>query len=143
MAKLFWMFSTSLDAMLAKVFESVLCLCCLDVDECLAANGGCDHTCQNSAGSFQCFCRRGFRLDEDRQSCIREYRHQKQQTTWQTFLVAMQKTSCVPSYSVQIVTVVLRFIRAGCTALENKVLVNLINLVARNSSFTLKSNQNC
>ncbi len=46
---------------------------CLDVDECLAANGGCDHTCQNSAGSFQCFCRRGFRLDDDRQSCIREY----------------------------------------------------------------------
>lgn len=45
---------------------------CVDVDECLAANGGCDHTCQNNAGSFQCFCRRGFRLDEDRQSCIRE-----------------------------------------------------------------------
>lgn len=62
-----------LDAPLAKVFQSVLCSCRLDVDECLAANGGCDHTCQNSAGSFQCFCRRGFRLDEDRQSCIREY----------------------------------------------------------------------
>lgn len=74
---LLWFFSTSpLNA--AKVFESVSCLCCLDVDECLAANGGCDHTCQNSAGSFQCFCRRGFRLDEDRQSCIREY----QQSCW-------------------------------------------------------------
>lgn len=46
---------------------------CSDVDECLAVNGGCEHTCQNSAGSFHCSCRRGFRLDEDRQSCAREY----------------------------------------------------------------------
>uniref|UniRef100_A0A4W5RT32 EGF-like domain-containing protein n=1 Tax=Hucho hucho TaxID=62062 RepID=A0A4W5RT32_9TELE len=44
-------------------------VCCVDVDDCLAANGGCDHTCQNTAGSFQCFCRQGFRLDEDRRSC--------------------------------------------------------------------------
>lgn len=51
---------------------SVLLRLCSDVDECLAVNGGCEHTCQNGAGSFQCFCRRGFRLDEDRQSCIRE-----------------------------------------------------------------------
>lgn len=47
-------------------------MCCVDVDECLVANGGCDHTCQNTAGSFQCFCRQGFRLDEDRRSCERE-----------------------------------------------------------------------
>lgn len=52
---------------------SLLRLFCPDVDECLAANGGCDHTCQNTAGSFQCFCLQGYRLDEDRLSCMREY----------------------------------------------------------------------
>lgn len=43
-----------------------------DIDECLAENGGCDHRCQNSAGSFQCYCKRGYRLDEDRRSCVCE-----------------------------------------------------------------------
>lgn len=47
--------------------------CCLDVDECLSDNGGCEHTCQNTAGSYHCFCEFGNRLAEDRHSCIRKY----------------------------------------------------------------------
>lgn len=45
----------------------------IDVDECMSDSGGCDHTCQNTAGSYQCFCHRGHRLAEDKHSCIREF----------------------------------------------------------------------
>lgn len=44
--------------------------CFVDVDECSANNGGCEHTCQNLPGSFQCGCDIGHKLDEDRRSCI-------------------------------------------------------------------------
>ncbi|XP_035691421.1 signal peptide, CUB and EGF-like domain-containing protein 2 [Branchiostoma floridae] len=42
---------------------------CSDIDECLNANGGCDHACTNTAGSFYCSCVAGFTLNEDRFSC--------------------------------------------------------------------------
>ena len=35
---------------------------CLDVDECARNNGGCDHTCTNTAGSYACSCRAGYLL---------------------------------------------------------------------------------
>lgn len=44
--------------------------CFLDVDECSSNNGGCEHACQNQLGSFQCGCEIGYKLDEDRRSCI-------------------------------------------------------------------------
>ena len=43
-----------------------------DVDECASGRGGCEHHCTNLAGSFQCSCEAGFRLDEDRRGCARE-----------------------------------------------------------------------
>eukprot|EP00058_Branchiostoma_floridae_P021004 XP_002606494.1 hypothetical protein BRAFLDRAFT_91924 [Branchiostoma floridae] len=42
---------------------------CSDIDECLNANGGCDHACTNTAGSFYCSCVAGFTLNEDRFFC--------------------------------------------------------------------------
>ncbi|KAI8480409.1 hypothetical protein Bbelb_418670 [Branchiostoma belcheri] len=42
---------------------------CNDIDECSAANGGCDHVCTNTMGSFQCSCAAGFTLNVDRLSC--------------------------------------------------------------------------
>ncbi|CAH1777824.1 unnamed protein product, partial [Owenia fusiformis] len=35
---------------------------CTDIDECSIRNGGCDHTCANTAGSYACSCRSGYRL---------------------------------------------------------------------------------
>ncbi|XP_078664090.1 E-selectin-like [Branchiostoma floridae x Branchiostoma belcheri] len=42
---------------------------CNDIDECSATNGGCDHVCTNTLGSFQCSCVDGFNLNADGHSC--------------------------------------------------------------------------
>ena len=41
----------------------------LDVVECFTDNGGCEHTCNNTLGSFTCSCRNGYELDTDDQGC--------------------------------------------------------------------------
>lgn len=40
-----------------------------DIDECQASNGGCDHFCKNTVGSFDCSCKKGFKLLTDEKSC--------------------------------------------------------------------------
>ena len=42
---------------------------CSDVDECSIANGGCEHECINTEGSFYCDCRGGHELMSDNQTC--------------------------------------------------------------------------
>ena len=42
----------------------------LDVDECKEGNGGCDHTCTNTEGSFECTCNDGYVNNEkDKTKC--------------------------------------------------------------------------
>ena len=41
----------------------------LDVNECTVNNGGCEHTCHNTHGSFYCTCNSGFVLLEDKKGC--------------------------------------------------------------------------
>ncbi|XP_060534565.1 protein tolkin-like [Cylas formicarius] len=41
----------------------------IDHDECSVQNGGCDHDCTNTLGSFYCTCRTGFVLHENGRSC--------------------------------------------------------------------------
>jgi len=48
--------------------------CLADVNECALENGGCQHRCINSAGSFRCLCNTGFVLQPDGKSC----RHQSE-----------------------------------------------------------------
>ena len=43
-----------------------------DIDECQIQNGGCQHTCRNSQGSYQCDCPTGERLHTDGRTCIRK-----------------------------------------------------------------------
>ena len=38
---------------------------CVDINECLVANGGCATNCVNLAGSFRCGCGAGYVLDVD------------------------------------------------------------------------------
>ena len=45
---------------------------CDDIDEC-AGNGGkgnCDYKCENSIGSFNCSCQEGYKVEEDKLSCV-------------------------------------------------------------------------
>ena len=37
----------------------------LDIDECLTRNGGCEHNCTNTEGSFYCSCVDGYQLSND------------------------------------------------------------------------------
>ena len=40
-----------------------------DVDECLDSNGGCEHVCNNTKGSYLCSCEEGYALNEDGRTC--------------------------------------------------------------------------
>ncbi|XP_019762656.1 tolloid-like protein 1 isoform X1 [Dendroctonus ponderosae] len=42
----------------------------IDPDECSTRNGECEHDCVNTLGSFQCICRTGFTLHENKKDCI-------------------------------------------------------------------------
>ncbi len=41
-----------------------------DENECETRNGGCEHECKNTEGSFLCSCRDGFQLAPDGRSCL-------------------------------------------------------------------------
>ena len=41
----------------------------LDINECLTDNGGCAHNCNNTAGSYQCYCEDGYKLNSDDHTC--------------------------------------------------------------------------
>ena len=41
-----------------------------DIDECKTSNGGCDHICTNTNGSYQCSCHDGYSLAEDNSHCV-------------------------------------------------------------------------
>ena len=41
-----------------------------DVNECAYDNGGCQHQCINSGGSYRCECNCGYILQPDKKSCL-------------------------------------------------------------------------
>ncbi|XP_017163297.1 bone morphogenetic protein 1-like isoform X4 [Poecilia reticulata] len=40
-----------------------------DIDECSKGNGGCQHECVNTFGSYRCQCRRGFMVHDNKHDC--------------------------------------------------------------------------
>ena len=50
-------------------FYYLIFLFFIDVNECLMGNGGCHHNCTNLDGTYQCFCREGFLLQNDSSTC--------------------------------------------------------------------------
>ena len=40
-----------------------------DVNECTGYNGGCEHTCINSEGSYSCSCKSGYSLNSNGRNC--------------------------------------------------------------------------
>ena len=52
------------------ILNDCLAMCLpTDIDECSTNNGGCNHVCTNTVGSFNCSCNDGFSLNADRASC--------------------------------------------------------------------------
>ena len=45
-------------------------LSCTDVDECAEGNGGCQQSCVNMMGSYECRCWEGFFLSDNQHTCI-------------------------------------------------------------------------
>ena len=45
----------------------------LDVNECEISNGGCQHQCRNTNGSYLCQCKGGFFLDSNGKTCIGKF----------------------------------------------------------------------
>ena len=43
--------------------------CFVDIDECLTDNGGCNQTCTNTEGLFECSCGTGYILATDNLNC--------------------------------------------------------------------------
>ena len=43
---------------------------CVDIDECHSDNGGCDHSCENTEGSFECLCNASYILAADSKTCV-------------------------------------------------------------------------
>ena len=44
----------------------------IDINECDVYNGGCQHNCTNSDGSYSCSCNDGYTLDVDDEGCSRK-----------------------------------------------------------------------
>lgn len=42
----------------------------LDMNECLTDNGGCNHNCENTLGSYTCSCKDGYELSTNLHTCI-------------------------------------------------------------------------
>ena len=45
----------------------------IDINECNTNNGGCNQTCTNTVGSYECSCNTGYSLDLDNMGCTRKY----------------------------------------------------------------------
>ena len=41
----------------------------IDVNECSDSNGGCQHNCTNTIGSYYCSCAAGYSLDDNDHRC--------------------------------------------------------------------------
>lgn len=46
-----------------------MCHYSIDMNECAILNGGCQHKCVNSGGSFACECLEGSSLNADGKTC--------------------------------------------------------------------------
>ena len=52
-----------------SVCDPIISAIIIDVDECMDDNGGCDHMCHSSPGSFYCKCSPGYTLMDDGHTC--------------------------------------------------------------------------
>jgi len=58
-----------------RSFLHKLIILYIDMNECSDSNGGCQHNCTNTIGSYYCSCAAGYSLDENDHSCSCEIRY--------------------------------------------------------------------
>ena len=46
---------------------------CIDINECVEDYDGCNQTCTNTNGSFECSCNDGYKLDANGRTCSGKY----------------------------------------------------------------------
>ena len=49
--------------------QNIISVCFIDLNECQINNGGCNQTCNNTLGSFECSCGIGYALAPDNFGC--------------------------------------------------------------------------
>ena len=54
----------------------------LDVNECEMSNGGCQHQCKNTNGSYLCQCNGGFLLDSNGKTCTGKFDIMSKKYKW-------------------------------------------------------------
>lgn len=94
-----------------------------DVNECQDDNGGCEHLCFNSPGSYYCQCKDGFRLSDNLRSCTGN------QITKHLFIYI----ACFTNYTCNIVnSCILMFapLHSSCSLLVSYLFAFYINLYA-------------
>ena len=47
----------------------------IDINECADGTNGCTQNCTNTVGSFQCSCKDGYMLLQDKRTCNGEFYH--------------------------------------------------------------------
>ena len=57
------------DKDLTLITELLSFMMITDINECGTSNGGCEHTCTNTDGSYYCSCNSGYSLDGDGHAC--------------------------------------------------------------------------
>ena len=48
-------------------------ICAEDIDECVLLQDDCSQVCINTIGSYECGCRKGYKLRSDGRTCVGMY----------------------------------------------------------------------
>lgn len=70
-----------------------------DIDECRLNNGGCDHICRNTVGSFECSCKKGYKLLINERNCQGEQNCAKVKASGEALRVQQLRGSQYPAHS--------------------------------------------
>ena len=74
----------------------------IDINECNAANGGCERNCNDTIGSFICSCDTGYQLNENGLNCNGKCLLYKILLTIETFLYYIPRLGSMNIYKVRV-----------------------------------------
>ena len=115
-----------------KSFDYQYCnLFQLDINECSTRNGGCEHVCINSIGSFHCECRPGHVLDYNHRTCSGTIRQTIVYETVNAYIVALMIVGISLSLSNKVPTIVTIQLVINREVDMKENLANLVAMITR------------